>query len=94
MNMQKIVLVLYFKGHGWNPRYWSHALDTALSDLVDRLRASGYRHTLKLEFQLEPGFAEAHQKAGPDVFFPHFREKGWVTLSEPINGRIFYCSDG
>ena len=68
-------------------------LDTALSDLVDRLRALGYRHTLELEFQLDPGFAEAHQKAGPDMFFPHFREKGRVTFSEPVNGRIFYCSD-
>ena len=91
--MQKIILVLYFKGHGWNPRYWSHMLNMVLSDLVDQLCASGYRHTLEFEFQLEPGLAEAHQKVGLDEFFPHFREKGRVTLSEPINGRIFYCSD-
>ena len=58
-NMQKIVLVPCFEGHGWRPGFWSSKLDTKLSDPVDRLRASGYRNTLELESQLEPRFAAA-----------------------------------
>ena len=91
-NMQKIVLALQFEGSGWNPVYWS-SLDTGLSSLVDRLRASGYEHTLELQFQLDPKIAEAHLKLDQDTFFPRFRKKGRVTLLDPTSGRTFYRSD-
>jgi hypothetical protein len=77
---------------GWNPKPWS-PLDTALSSLVDRLRASGYKHTFELEFQLEPEFTEVDLTVDPDAFFPRFREKGRAIALNPMSGRTVYCSD-
>ena len=67
------------------------SLYTELNGLVDRLRASGYKRTLKLEFRHTPSFAEMVSGAGPDGFFPKFREKGWVIVSESISVRLLYC---
>lgn len=64
-----------------------------MSDLVDRLRAWGYEHTLELQFQLEPKSAGVYPTVGLDAFFPRFMEKGRVTLLDPTNGRTFYQSD-
>jgi hypothetical protein len=91
-NIRKILLVPYFRGVEWNPTNWS-PLDPVLSNLVDRLRASGYEHTLELEFQLKPEFAEAYLKVGLHAYFPCFWEKGRVNLLD-TSGRKFYCSDG
>ena len=74
-------------------QFWS-SLDTELSSLVDRLRRSGYKHTLELEVRHQSDFAEKVPDAGPDAFLPKFREKGRVTISEVGSGRILYCSDG
>ena len=41
------------------------------------------RMTLKLEFQLEPEFAEVDLAVDLDSFFLRFRERGRVVASEP-----------
>ena len=68
-------------------------LDAELNGLVDRLRASGYKRTLELEFRHSHYFAETVSDAGPDGFLPKFREKGRVTVLETTGERILYCSD-
>ena len=73
--------------------FWS-SLDTELSNLVDRLRASGYKHVLELEFQLESEFAEIDPKDALGAIFPCFREKGRVTILGKASRRIIYCFDG
>ena len=92
-NIRKIAFVLNDcdVGVGWEYPRWS-PLDAALSSMVDRLRASGYEHTLELEFQLEPEFADIDPRDDPDIFFPCFRKKGQVTILEKTSGRIIYCS--
>ena len=89
-NMQKIVFAVW--DGRWNPTYWL-PLDRALSNLVDRLRVSGYEHTLELEFRLKPGFPAVYPAVGLDVWFPRFEEKGWVTVLDPESGRTFYRSE-
>ena len=91
--MRKIAFALHPTEDGWNPGLW-RSLDPVLSGLVDRLHASGYGHTLKLEFQLESEFAKIDPEAYIDAFFPCFREKGRVTVLEKTSRRIIYCSDG
>ena len=91
-NIRKIVFHPFLKAD-LRDQFWS-SLDTELSGLVDRLRASGYQHILDLEFQRDLGFAEMVLGAGLDRFLPKFREKGRVTISQSGSGRIFYCSDG
>ena len=90
-NIRKIVFDLLLPGH-LEDRFWS-SLDTELSILVDRLRESGYEHVLELEFRDRPGFAQEASNAGPDWFFPKFREKGRVNVMERASGRTLYCSD-
>lgn len=61
-----------------NPEPFIPPLDNILSTLVDRLRASGYKHTLVLEFRLIdliPGYTLDLKKS-----LPKFREKGRVIL--------------
>ena len=67
-------------------------LDNALSDLVDRLRASGYEHTLELEFQ-PIKYAYIGFDVNLDKFFPRFIEKGRVTVVETTGGKLLHCSD-
>ena len=93
MNIQKIVFVLSGSDGEWSYPRWS-SLDLALPNLVDRLRTSGYKHVLELEFQFESEFAEIVPKDDLDAIFPCFREKGRVTILEKTNRRIIYCSDG
>ena len=89
-NIQKIVFepfsMLNF-GERFQP-----SLDTELSGLIDRLRASGYKHTLELEFRLTRNFGKNVLDVRPDWFFPKFTEKGRVIVSETSSGRT-YCSD-
>lgn len=68
-------------------------IDTALSHLVDRLRASGYEHTLELEFRFGPGSAEIHFDADLKESFPHFRERGLVTVIDAMGGKMLHSSD-
>ena len=91
MNIQKIVVSLSGWGVGWSYALW-WSLDIALSNLVDRLRASGYEHTLGLEFRL--AFVEIDPGDDPDAIFPCFRKKGRVSILEKTSGRIIYCSGG
>jgi hypothetical protein len=91
LNIRKIVFVLSDCGVEWSYELWWR-LDRALSNLVDRLCASGYEHTLELEFRLE--FPEIDPEEDLDAIFPHFREKGRVTISAKRTERIIYCSDG
>ena len=65
-----------------------------LSGLVDRLRTSGYQHTLDLALRHDTSFAETVSNAGPDGFLPKFREKGRVTVVDTTNEKVLYCSDG
>ena len=67
-------------------------IDKELCRLVDRLRATGYRHTLEVELRLT--------KIGHDVrkcvftkFLPEFREKGIVTIVGGEHGdRVLHSS--
>ena len=79
-------------------QFWP-SLDTELNRLVDRSRASGYQHTLEVEFQHNRYFVEK-VTADLDRFLPRFREKGRVVISEILPRRVqslrrvLYCSDG
>lgn len=53
---------------------------------LDRLRLSGYRHTLELEFRVESvnlDEEECHKR-----FLPKFKEKGLVRVVEITSGRF------
>ena len=76
--MRKITLMPY--EDGWYPTYWS-SLDAVLSNLVDRLHASGYEQTLEVEFRLEPRFAGLNPMIGLNTTLPRFRKKGRVTVT-------------
>ena len=68
---------------------WS-SLDVALSDLVDRLRASGYERILELEFRL---WFTMDFDLNPDELLPRFREKGGVTVEESAEWGALENSD-
>lgn len=55
------------------------SIDKQLCDLVDRLRATGYHHTLEVElcFTLCEGYPNEDDFT---KFLPGFREKGTVTV--------------
>ena len=78
-NMRKITLMPHVGEDGWHPSHWS-SLDMVLSNLVDRLRASGYKHTLELEFRLGPKSAGLYPIIGLNTTLPRFRERGRVTV--------------
>lgn len=80
-NIQKIVFEPYISWDKWEYKRWS-PLDTALSGLVDRLRASEYDHTLELEFRPKLKVANMDSGVDPDALFPNFREKGRVSIVE------------
>ena len=85
LNIQKIIFERWPREH--EERF---SLDIALSDLVDRLRASGYERTLEVEFRPEP---EIYLNVNPDEIFPRFREKGRVTIRGAAD-EIIYRSGG
>ena len=58
-------------------------IDKQLCGLVDRLRAAGYRHTLEAELRLT-GIRDDPGKYYFTEFLPEFREKGLVTITDPI----------
>lgn len=62
-------------------------IDAELCRLVDRLRATGYRHTLEVELRLtkigeDPGECDCTR------FLPRFREKGVVTIVGGDHGNL------
>ena len=78
----------------WTPRpRFVAILDTALSDLVDRLCASGYEHTLQLEIQ-PPKYPEADFDPNLGRLFPRFIAKGQVAVVGARSGKLLYCSGG
>jgi len=67
-------------------------IDKGLCGLVDRLRATGYGHTLEVELR----FTEVRSdvwKHDFTKFLPKFREKGVVTVIDAVhNDRILHSS--
>ena len=66
-------------------------VDEQLCGLVDRLRATGYRHTLEVELQLtvaegDPGDWDYTR------FLPGFREKGAVTIVDAARDNLLLHS--
>lgn len=68
------------------------SIDKDLCGLVDRLRATGYCHTLEVELR----FTKTLDDSGIWCFaniFPEFKEKGIVTIVDVVHGnRILYSS--
>ena len=54
-------------------------IDKQLCELVDRLRAKGYRHNLEAELQVR-GIEGNPEDYDLSEFLPEFREKGVVTV--------------
>lgn len=66
-------------------------IDKRLSGLVDRLRTTGYHHTLEVELRFarigdEPGNIDLTK------FMSEFREKGVVTITDAARGDRVFCS--
>ena len=67
-------------------------IDKELCGLVNRLRATGYRHTLEVELRIT--------RVGGDIgmydfteLLAEFREKGVVTVIDAFRGnRVLHCS--
>lgn len=90
--------ITFLAEHGGEPTLFSREMkswdfiDEHLCNLVDRLRAMGYRHILEVELRLGwtvkfPG------KHGFARLLPAFRKKGVVTITDAIlNGRVVHCS--
>ena len=72
----------------------STSFDTALSNLVDRLRASGYKHTLGLELRPGLGSVEVDSDMNLNDLFPRFTEKGRVVIREATDGKILVALVG
>ena len=67
-------------------------VDRQLCELVDRLRAAGYRHTLEVELRL---VVTRNNLAEYDCtrLLPEFGEKGVVTIVDTDHGnRVLYSS--
>ena len=76
---------------GFLPRMerWA-SVDKHLCEVVDRLRAMGYRHTL--EVQLRFTHVEDPSKNGSTKVLPGFREKGVVAIIDDACGDLIYRS--
>ena len=64
---------------------WIH-FDNILYGLVDRLRRSGLKHTLEVEFQLTS--AEFGEEVYHGDFLPMFKEKGRVRMVNIFSGKV------
>jgi hypothetical protein len=53
--------------------------------LADRLRVSGCKHTLEVEFRAQ--FADLDEEVDYDGFLPKFKEKGRVRIVETSSGK-------
>ena len=92
--LRKIILLAsYMDGLGGYPpevEMWS-SIDEQLFTLVDRLRTTGYRHTLEAELRLMDigGGPGEHDFA---KILPRFREKGVVIVIDVDNGDCVHHS--
>ena len=67
-------------------------IDEQLCGLVDRLRATGYHHTLEVELRL-PEVGSDPEEYDFASFFLRFREKGIVTVVDGFSGnRVLHSS--
>lgn len=95
IELRKIVLRVMYALNEWTSQRSMQGLDLVdkeLCQLVDRLRAVGYRRTLEVELRfariaIDPG------KDGCVKFLPRFEEKGVVTIAGNVRGgQVFYSS--
>ncbi|KAF9645699.1 hypothetical protein BDM02DRAFT_3189483 [Thelephora ganbajun] len=85
INLQKLVFSRlrpnFLKNPCWIP------VDDTICGLVDRLQASGYKHTLELEFRMDS--VESGEEVDGKDFLPKFQEKGLVRIVEVPSGRFW-----
>ena len=88
LNFRKLVVVL-MPTFNWVPPqptpHWT-LFEEIVCGIADRLRVSGSRHTLEVEFhaRLREGIGEEHHK----TFLPKFKEKGLVRIVSIISGAV------
>ena len=71
---------------------WTSIIEKQLCGLVDRLRATGYRRTLKVELRVM-GVGGDQGEYDFTEFLHRFREKGDVVIIDAAHGdRILHCS--
>ena len=72
----------------------SALVDAHLCDLVDRLHAVGYHHTLEVELRFQRVEVDP-VKDGCVKFLPKFEERGILIITDEVNdgGRLYYSSD-
>ncbi|KAF9645588.1 hypothetical protein BDM02DRAFT_3119996 [Thelephora ganbajun] len=91
-NLQKLVFSRLVSQHGQNilenPCWIS--LDDVVCGLVDRLQASGYKHTLELEFRTN--FVGLGDGVHREDFLPKFQEKGLIRIVEVPSRRVWEWS--
>ena len=67
-------------------------IDEELCMLVDRLRGTGYRHTLEVELRLTQ-VGDGPEEYDFTQLLPEFTEKGIVTIIDVFHGnRLLYSS--
>ena len=68
------------------------SIDEQLCMLVDRLRATGYNHTLEVEVRLTE-MGHDHRVYDFTILLPKFRQKGIVTITRTFHGtRLLHSS--
>jgi len=60
--------------------------DKMICGLVGRLRMSGYKDTLEVEFRAE--FVDLGEKVNHEEFLPKFKERGRVRIVETSSGEF------
>ena len=70
----------------WYNSYWA-SLDDTLCGLVDRLRMSGYEHTLEVEFPIDVEDMDNYE-AYQEKLLPKFKEKGRVRIAYILSGKF------
>lgn len=87
-NFQKLIFAVphlawdsYFNNPCWIP------FDDTICGLVDRLRRSGYNHTMEVE--LRGDIVKMGEVARSHEFLPRFKEKGRVKVVEVSSGRLW-----
>ena len=87
LKLQKVIFAT--KVFHWETRPW---IDRQLCELVDRLRVTGYRHSLEVELR-RTAVGDDQGEWDPTKLLPEFRERGVVTVVDAANGdRLLYSS--
>ncbi|KAF9648089.1 hypothetical protein BDM02DRAFT_3269711 [Thelephora ganbajun] len=89
-SLRKIIFAPVTKRITWG-LLWDHPcwmpFDDMICGFVDRLQASGYKHTLELEFRVNS--VELGEEVHRKDFLPKFREKGLVRIVEVLSERVW-----